>query len=220
MFEKEYGIFIQKHTERRTGERLRRLKEGHGHAERCFLEHVWWPATRSFDHLHPEFEVQDFKDGKRYLDFAYLRSQMRICIEIDGYGSHSRDVSRWQFADQLMRQNHLVMDGWRLIRFSYDDIVEKPRRCQQLIQQFLGIWLAEESQQVYLSSKEQQIIRFMAYKQTALTPLEVSGHIGISDRHARTLLQRLVQVKILLPASGNKRIRSYKLNPNGKHLAW
>ncbi|WP_246314993.1 DNA-binding response regulator [Paenibacillus foliorum] len=199
---------------------MRRLQEGHGHAERRFLEQVWWPATGSFDHLHPEYEVHDFKDGTRYLDFAYLRFPMRICIEIDGYGPHSKDVSRWQFADQLMRQNHLVIDGWRIIRFSYDDISEKPRRCQQLIQQLLGIWFAEESQQLLLSPKEQQIIHFMIQKQTKLTPLEVSQHIGITDRHARTLLHRLVQAKVLMSASGNKRIRSYKLNPGAKHLSW
>jgi hypothetical protein len=218
MFEKEYALFMQEHAEGRSGEALRRLQEGHGHAERSFLELVWWPATGNFDDLHPEYEVHDFKDGTRYLDFAYLRFPMQICIEIDGYGPHSRDASRWQFADQLMRQNHLVIDGWRVIRFSYDDVVEKPRRCQQFIQQFLGVWFAEVPQQVSLSPKEQQIIRIMIRKQSVLTPLEVSEQIGITDRHARTLLQRLVQAKVLLPASGDKRIRSYKLNPNGKHL--
>lgn len=220
MFEQEYALFMQKHAEGRSGEGLRRLQEGHGHAERRFLEQVWWPSTGSFDYLYPEFEVYDFKDGTRYLDFAYLRHPMRICIEIDGYGPHSRDMSRWQFADQLMRQNHLVMDGWRMIRFSYDDVIEKPRRCQQMIQQFLGIWFTEESQLASLSPKELQILRFLVRKQAPLTPLEVSAHIGISDRYARTLLQRLAQAKVLLPASGDKRIRSYKLNPKGKHAFW
>ncbi|MFD0679062.1 MULTISPECIES: DNA-binding response regulator [unclassified Paenibacillus] len=184
------------------------------------MEHVWWPAIGNFDYLHPEYEVHDFKDGTRYLDFAYLRSPLQLCIEIDGYGPHSRDVSRWQFADQLMRQNHLVIDGWRIIRFSYDDVAEQPRLCQQLIQQFLGIWFAEGAQQLSLSPKEQQIIRLMLRKQELLTPLDVSKYIGISDRHARTLLHRLVQAKLLLPASGDKRIRSFKLNPGAKHLSW
>jgi len=211
---------MQKHAGGRLGERLRRLQEGHGHAERRFLELVWWPATGSLDHLYPEYEVYDFKDGTRYLDFAYLRFPLHICIEIDSYGPHSKDLSRWQFADQLMRQNHLVMDGWRIIRFSYDDVTEKPRRCQQLIQQFLGLWFAGEKQQTFLSPKEQQIVRFLIQKQKPLTPLDVSGHIGITDRHARTLLQRLVEAKVLLPASGDRRIRSYKLNPEAKHLPW
>ncbi|WP_308861958.1 hypothetical protein [Paenibacillus radicis (ex Xue et al. 2023)] len=119
-----------------------------------------------------------------------------------------------------MRQNHLVIDGWRIIRFSYDDVAEKPRLCQQLIQQFLGIWFAEGAQQLSLSPKEQQIIRLMIRKQELLTPLDVSKYIGISDRHARTLLHRLVQAKLLLPASGDKRIRSFKLNQGAKHLSW
>ncbi|WP_308861957.1 hypothetical protein [Paenibacillus radicis (ex Xue et al. 2023)] len=65
LFKKEYGLFIRKQAEGRSGEYLRRLQEGHGHAERSFLEHVWWPAIGNFDYLHPEYEVHDFKDGTR-----------------------------------------------------------------------------------------------------------------------------------------------------------
>ncbi|WP_342779106.1 hypothetical protein [Paenibacillus hemerocallicola] len=117
-FESDYESFMRNHAHERDGERLRRLMDGHGHAERTFLERVWWPSVGSFDWLHPEYEVSDFKDGYRYLDFAYIRFPYRIGIEIDGYGPHLRDVSRTHFADQLMRQNHLVIDGWRVIRFS------------------------------------------------------------------------------------------------------
>jgi hypothetical protein len=68
------------------------------------LGNVWWPLFHHFDHLHPEYEVDDFMDGKRYLDFAYIRQGARIYFEIDGYGSHLKGVSRWQFADHLERQ--------------------------------------------------------------------------------------------------------------------
>ncbi|WP_252183434.1 hypothetical protein [Rossellomorea vietnamensis] len=72
-----------------------------------------------FRFLHPEYEINDFKDGKRYLDFAYIRPTMQICFEIDGYGPHLQKISRWQFSDSLERQNQLVIDGWTVIRFSY-----------------------------------------------------------------------------------------------------
>lgn len=41
-FEQAYAEFLHKHFGKRKGERLRRLKEGHGHAERLFLMQVWW----------------------------------------------------------------------------------------------------------------------------------------------------------------------------------
>lgn len=31
--------------------------EGHNHAERLFLEKVWWPAFENFLHLYPEYEI-------------------------------------------------------------------------------------------------------------------------------------------------------------------
>lgn len=72
-FEREYQSFLEGHVRKREGERLRRLQEGHGKAEKEFLKNVWWPLFHHFHHLHPEYEVNDFKDGKRYLDFAFIQ---------------------------------------------------------------------------------------------------------------------------------------------------
>lgn len=140
-FEEEHQTFLNIHMQTRTGERLRRLQEGHSHAEKLFLKQVWWPLFYHFQFFHPEYEVNDFKDGKRFLDFAYIRPGIKFCIEIDGYGPHLKSLSRWQFSDNLERQNQLVIDGWTIIRFSFDQVKEQPRRCQQIIQQLIGRWL-------------------------------------------------------------------------------
>jgi very-short-patch-repair endonuclease len=137
-FEETYRSFIKYHLRMRKGERYRRLKEGHGNAEKMFLNQVWWPLFHQFQYLHPEYEVDDFKDGKRYLDFAYLRSRIRVSFEIDGYGPHLKNIGRRQFSDNLDRQNQLVLDGWIILRFSYDQVIEKPRRCQQVTQHIIG----------------------------------------------------------------------------------
>ncbi|WP_240041267.1 DNA-binding response regulator [Paenibacillus ginsengarvi] len=159
--ETAYTAFLLRYQEKRSGESGRRLQEGLGHAEKLFLGSVWWPAVGHFDHLHPEYEVYDFKDGTRFLDFAYLREPFQVCFELDGYGPHLRDTSRWQFADQLWRQNHLVIEGWKVIRFAYDDIQDKPRRCQQLIQQLLGKWFGDDIRNSpKLTLKQREIIRF------------------------------------------------------------
>lgn len=59
MFENAYDAWLQIHSNARSGERLRRLKDGHRHAEKEMLRHIWWPAFRQFNHLHPEYEVTD-----------------------------------------------------------------------------------------------------------------------------------------------------------------
>lgn len=211
MFEEKYETFLKTHMQVREGERLRRLQEGHNHAEMLFLKQVWWPLFSHFNYLHPEYEVDDFKGGKRYLDFAYIRPGVRICIEIDGYGPHLKNLSRWQFSDSLERQNQLVIDGWSVLRFSYDQVKEKPRRCQQFVQQLMGQWLGDELTQTSLTIVEKEVLRLAIRKGEAIFPKEVASNLKFGDKKARKVLAQLVAKKMLIPASGNKRVRSYRL---------
>ena len=217
-FEEDYQVFMNAHLQARTGERLRRLQEGHNQAERLFLEQVWWPSFYHFQYLHPEYEVNDFKEDNRYLDFAYIRPAIRICFEVDGYGPHLRNISRWKFSDNLERQNQLVIDGWTVIRFSYDQVKEKPRRCQQVIQQVVGRWLGEDLDQTSLSFVEKEVLRFAIRKGEAIFPMELQNHLKLSDKTVKKVLSQLVDKKVLIPASGVKRVRSYSLGNQVKHL--
>ncbi|MDF2607065.1 MAG: hypothetical protein K0S34_1260 [Bacillales bacterium] len=214
-FEEEYQVFMNNHLQARTGERLRRLLEGHKQAEMLFLKQVWWPLFYQFKYLHPEYEVDDFRDGKRYLDFAYIRPGIRICLEIDGYGPHLRNISRWQFSDNLDRQNQLVIDRWTVIRFSFDQVKENPRRCQQVVQQVIGRWLGDELDLTPLSLLEKEVLRLVIRKGEDISPKEVEKFLNLSDKPVKKLLTQLVKKRMLIPTSGTKRIRSYRL---GDHI--
>ncbi len=216
-FEEEYESFLNAHLQARTGERLRRLQEGHNKAEMLFLKQVWWPLYHHFKYLYPEYEVDDFKDGKRYLDFAYIRPAIRICLEVDGYGPHLKSISRWQFSDNLERQNQLVIDGWTVIRFSYDQVKEQPRRCQQIVQQVIGRWLGDELDQTSLSFIEKEVLRLAIRKGEAIYPIEVEKCLKLSDKTVKKILSQLVDKKMLIPASGTMRIRSYRLGDQVKY---
>ncbi|WAH36952.1 PDDEXK family nuclease [Alicyclobacillus dauci] len=137
-FDRAYKSFIKSHLRHRNGARKARIESGLHHAEKMLLENVWWPAFHQFDSLYPEYEVQDFKGGYRYIDFAYIQQQFRVAIEIDGIGPHLKGISQSQFSDHYQRQNHLVIDGWHILRFTYSDVRHRPRICQQNIQQLLG----------------------------------------------------------------------------------
>lgn len=186
LFTEAHEAFLTRHLSARKG--LRRLQEGHGISEKLFLEQVWWPAFGNFHHLHPEYEVFDFKDGSRFLDFAFIRPMFQLAIEIDGYGTHGRNLSRWQFSDQLLRQNHLVIDGWRVLRFAYDDVNERPRLCQQLLQQMLGRWLGDDRAVSGADPAEREVARLAMRLCRPLTPGDVSKHLHIDVRVARGLL--------------------------------
>lgn len=212
-FEAAWVKWIKECSKHRRGESIRRLEEGHGHAEKLFLEVVWWPTFGSLDYLIPEYEVNDFRDGNRFLDFAYIRGPLRLAIEIDGFGPHWQNINRRKFSDNLLRQNHLQIDGWRILRFSYDDLKERPRMCQQLISQFIGRWFG--GTRIFLtdlSIMEKEIVKFGICCDPKLTPQKVCTLLGIEQQKSRKLLHALVEKGILLAGGdGKKRIFSYRV---------
>lgn len=105
-----------------------------------------------------------------------------------------------------------MIDGWKVIRLSCDDIQEKPRLCQQMLQQLMGRWFGDGQFPIKLSWKQKEIVRVALRSSVPVTPAEVSSQLGISDRYARDLLHQLVDMEMLLPASGTQRVRSYRLN--------
>jgi hypothetical protein len=176
---------------------------------------VWWPAFGQFRDLHPEYEVFDFKDGHRYLDYAFIRPHLRLAIEIDGYGPHWRNQTRWQFSDQWQRQNHLIIDGWSVLRFTYDDICDKPRLCQQILQQFMGAMLGENNSVGEATFLEKEIVRLAKRLCRPITPDDVCHHFNIENKYARRILLSLTEKNWMKPASGTIRIRSYELDLDG-----
>lgn len=217
-FNEAYEEFIECHCKRRSGERLRRLREGHGHGEKLFLKSVWWPLFHHFSFLHPEYEIYDYKDGYRYLDFAYIQPYFSVAIEIDGFGPHWRNISTWQFDDHCQRQNHLVIDGWYVIRLTYNQVKEKPRLCQQTIQQLLGRWMADSESLSQLTIYEREIIRIAARSIRPITPKDICSQLSIGTDYAQRVLRELVRGQWLQPSGGNIRIRSYELHPSRRNV--
>jgi len=214
MYERLYKEWLKQQVDSSSGERRRRLL-AHGHAEKRMLQNVLIPAIGSFENVHAEYEVHDFRDGTRFLDYAILLPSANINVECDGYASHVRDADRRKHSDDLMRQNHLVLDNWKVLRFSYDDVQDRPRQCQQIVQQLIGRWSYRKSPSLAnLRLKEREILRLAALSRVPVTPSLVTGWLQVSPRTARQLLRQLAGHHLLVPASGAQRIRSYRLHPS------
>jgi hypothetical protein len=67
------------------------------------------------------------------VDFAW--PDARLVVEIDGFGPHS---SREAFQRDRTRQNALVNEHWRVLRFTVDDIRRFPHRVIQEIREALA----------------------------------------------------------------------------------
>jgi hypothetical protein len=201
---------MKRQIDESAGERRRRLQE-HGYLERKLLQNVWWPAVGSFEYLHAEYEVADFRDGARFLDFAYIRMPHKICLEADGFGAHAKYADRHKFSDDLTRQNHLAIDDWRVLRFSADDIEYHPRKCQQIVLQLLGRLFGNGDIYAELPVMKREILRYAAYSPHPVKIMDIRKWLGISDKYARTLLRELAADGYLEPVSGVRRFHGYRL---------
>jgi hypothetical protein len=81
----------------------------------------------------------------------------------------------------------VVIDGWTIIRFSYDQVKEQPRRYQQIIRQVIGRWLDDELDQASLSFVEKEALRPAIWKGKAISPIEVEKYLKLSGKKVKKL---------------------------------
>lgn len=105
--------------------------------ERLFCRDVLSKVV-SKEHFKGQYTVK-VDSGYRHIDFAVdCSGKSPVAIEIDGYGYHVTNLDRKQFSNQLKRQNELSIAGWRIIRFSYDQVVGNPAECRWVVDNMLA----------------------------------------------------------------------------------
>lgn len=90
----------------------------------------------SRDYGLPRLTFQhEVRSGQRFIgrvDFA--DPQLRLAIEVDGFESHS---SLDAFRHDRARQNELVAARWTVLRFTWDDVANRPERVANAIRRVL-----------------------------------------------------------------------------------
>jgi very-short-patch-repair endonuclease len=70
----------------------------------------------------------------RFVRFDLAYPEMRIAIELDGRSAHA---ARWQSDHD--RDNATELAAWRLLRFTWDDITQRPLYVAVSIAEALGL---------------------------------------------------------------------------------
>lgn len=215
-FEEAHFEFIQQHLRKRTGERRGRLDRGHQAAEKLFCKNVWWPLQRSFNHLHPEYEVLDWRGRSFFCDFAWITQMVKLIIEIKGYGPHVRDMDRQKYCKELNRETFLSGMGFQVISFAYDDVAYRPELSITLLRLVLSRFQSSAAPKNKGTVTEQEILRLAYTLAHPLRPKDVANHLQINHRTAVKSLQSLCTKGIFTAMKGKSGTYTvqYKLQPH------
>jgi hypothetical protein len=71
------------------------------------------------ENLQVQYPCVDIYGRHRYIDFALESPEAKIAIEIDGETYHNPNkVSENKYADDLLKQNSLIYDNWKVYRWT------------------------------------------------------------------------------------------------------
>jgi superfamily II DNA or RNA helicase len=88
--------------------------------------------------LTPQLPVEDIYQRSRFIDFALRTLDERVAFEIDGLTWHVPDAERIaDYEDQLLRQNSLVHQGWRVFRWTDRQVADEPEQVKEQLALFL-----------------------------------------------------------------------------------
>jgi superfamily II DNA or RNA helicase len=88
--------------------------------------------------LAHEYPVEDIYGRGRFIDYAIRTPDDRIAFEIDGLTWHLPSmIPVEKYEDDLLRQNSLVHQGWRVFRWTERELIGEPERVKQQLALFL-----------------------------------------------------------------------------------
>ncbi len=204
-FEQAYEQFMHFHIERRSGERKGRLLTRNFHGEKLFLKNIWWPLKGNLDHLHPEYEIMDWRGRSYFIDFAWIPPGLITFLwELKGFAKHIRDMDRNGFNNDTNRELFLQAVGFRIASFTFDDVSERPGLCITLLRLFLSQFQAGEAPTKPSVLGEKEVIRLAIRLARPFRPIDVSKHLDLNHRTTMKLLRCLLSKGWIIPVLRGK----------------
>ena len=125
------------------------------------------------ENLQVQYPCVDIYGRHRYIDFALESPESKIAIEIDGETYHNPSkVSENKYADDLLKQNSLVYDNWKVYRWIYSQLEKQPEKVKDELITFLGTSPMFKAFEADLPVQMGQTIELRDYQQEATENLQ------------------------------------------------
>ncbi|HEY7427695.1 MAG TPA: DEAD/DEAH box helicase family protein [Gemmataceae bacterium] len=122
--------------------------------------------------LVPQLPVEDIYGGSRFVDFALRTIDEKVAFEIDGLTWHvpdKKEISKYE--DDLLRQNSLIYQGWRVFRWTDRQIAQEPEQVKEQLALFLeripGLLAFDD----FLPRQHGEVIELRPHQEEALAAL-------------------------------------------------
>jgi len=100
-------------------------------SEKLFLKDFLFPmlGEKGIKFVIPQYPFIDSGGKSRRIDFALIKGDVRIALEVNGETYHAEGIiPNDVFDDNLQRQNEILNSGWFLQRFSYHQLQDQEWR--------------------------------------------------------------------------------------------
>ena len=125
------------------------------------------------ENLQVQYPCVDIYGRHRYIDFALESPESKIAIEIDGETYHNPSkVSENKYADDLLKQNSLIYDNWKVYRWIYSQLEKQPEKVKDELITFLGTSPMFKAFEADLPVQMGQMIELRDYQQEAIDNLK------------------------------------------------
>jgi len=143
-------------------------------AEDLFIDifaEVFGPENTKY--LSIQHPFVDIYGNSRFIDFALESEGQKIAIEIDGETWHNPSkVSQDKYYDDLLKQNSLIYENWKIYRWVYNQLHTKPEMVKDELQTFLGELPMFKELEEYLPKQKGKAFVLKDHQAEAIASLE------------------------------------------------
>lgn len=124
------------------------------------------------EYVYLQYPIVDIYGNHRFIDFALNFPDGKVAIEVDGNSWHQPGkVSEQKYHDDLLKQNSIVYDGWKIYRWTSSQLEKSPDRVKDELITFLGQSPLFQYIEDALPPQQGSVFALMGHQEEALSGL-------------------------------------------------